>query len=143
MFQLTYKSKASEFMSTDDVAAILKTARARNKEKGITGCLVFHNNCFVQIIEGKKKQVKSLYQEIVNDKRHGDIQLIWEGEIEERSFSDWSMGYFDPAEAGVHHSDAKEFEQNLLLLSELSDSHSATLRMFWLGVKKLLIGEGC
>ena len=127
----------------EDIEDLLKTARTRNKELGVTGCLVFHNSCFVQIIEGPKKVVRDLYQDIKRDKRHHNVRLLWEGNIGERDFNDWSLGYFQPAEESADSTDVKQFERNLLLLSELSDSESATVSMFWVGVKKLIQGEGC
>ncbi|GGW39787.1 BLUF domain-containing protein [Arenibacter certesii] len=143
MYQLSYQSTATHGISPDDIQTILQTARARNKEIGITGCLVFHNSCFIQIVEGKKKQVKSLFQDIKRDSRHNNIRLLWEGKFEERSFNDWCMGYFDSTNEGRDGENIKAFEQNLMLLSELSDTTSATLRIFWVGVGKLLKEKGC
>ncbi|MCM4169437.1 hypothetical protein KCTC52924_00472 [Arenibacter antarcticus] len=139
MYQLTYQSTAMSHISEEDIKAILESARNRNNILEVTGCLVFHNFRFVQIIEGKKKQIKTLFADIERDKRHFDVELLWEGNIQERGFSDWNMAYYKPAEKKVNESDLRNFERNLLLLSELSESTTATLGMFWVGVQKLLV----
>ncbi|WP_051253982.1 BLUF domain-containing protein [Arenibacter latericius] len=143
MYQLSYQSNANESISSGDIQSILETARKRNKELGITGCLVFHNSCFVQILEGKKKHVKSVFQDIKGDKRHCNVKLLWKGKVEERGFNDWSMGYYDSTNEGANSADVKVFEQNLIMLSELSQSSSATVSMFWVRVRKLMLGGGC
>ncbi|WP_157941294.1 MULTISPECIES: BLUF domain-containing protein [Arenibacter] len=138
MYQLTYSSKASQEITEEVNASILETARNRNKTLGITGCLVFHKFAFVQIIEGDKNRIKSLFDEIRVDKRHYDVKVLWEGNNEERNFSDWNMAYYTVPIRGGQNEEMKNFERNLFLLSELSEASTTALNMFWKSVGKLI-----
>lgn len=94
MFEICYYSTAANDLEEYDVDAILEKARLNNSKYQITGCLLFHNNEFVQIIEGKEMAVKTLFSKIQNDPRYRYIQKLYEGRITERLFSDWDMAFF-------------------------------------------------
>lgn len=76
-----------------DVKSILDVARVNNPAKGITGFLCFDGHRFLQILEGEKTVIQELYASIERDTRHKDIELLHQGDISERSFSEWSMAY--------------------------------------------------
>ena len=141
MYQLSYCSTALEDITGNIIDSILESARNRNNTLGVTGCLVFHKSSFVQIIEGDKHKIKSLFEEIKEDKRHFNIRLLWEGDNEERNFSDWNMAYYTKPMEGGQNEEIKNFESNLLLLSELSEGTTAALDMFWKSVGKLISGK--
>ncbi len=91
--ELIYVSLAEDNISTADIKSILETARVNNASKGITGLLCFDGNRFLQIIEGPKQNIKDLYLDIAQDKRHDHIELIHFEDIEERSFTRWQMAF--------------------------------------------------
>ena len=91
--ELIYNSLAVRAMSSNDLLALLEQSRDKNKRLGITGFLVYHHGEFIQILEGGKKEVLDLYDTITQDERHTEVNLIWEGPIAERGFSDWSMAF--------------------------------------------------
>lgn len=94
MQSLLYLSTATPLISTEDILDILKTARAFNKKNNITGLLLYHEGAFLQVIEGEKEVIHKLfYDKICLDNRHKNITKLLDYEIEERSFSDWSMGF--------------------------------------------------
>lgn len=80
MFELKNCSEAKNGLTSTDISDILKVARDFNKKNNITGCLLYHNNEFIQIMEGEKKIVQVLYSKIVKDSRHFNVNLIAEGE---------------------------------------------------------------
>ncbi|MCK0189512.1 BLUF domain-containing protein [Arenibacter sp. F20364] len=141
MYQLSYFSKATQDISEEVISGILEKSRERNKAKGVTGCLVFHKFSFVQIIEGDKNHIQSLFEEIRQDKRHHDVRLLWEGKNIGRNFGDWNMAYFTESNERSGSGELKNFERNLFLLSELSEGTTAALNMFWISVGKLISGE--
>jgi hypothetical protein len=142
MYQLSYASRATPEVTEDVISGILETSRDRNKAIGVTGCLVFHKLSFVQIIEGEKSHIQSLFEDIRQDKRHRDVTLLWEGKNLARNFGDWNMAYFTEGDLSSGSVEMKNFERNLLLLSELSEGTTAALNMFWISVRKLISGEG-
>lgn len=51
-------------MTREKIAELLAFARIFNQENAITGCLLFFDQEFVQIIEGPQKIVQDLYERI-------------------------------------------------------------------------------
>jgi len=61
MFSLIYRSVAGESFSNEEVYQMLSIARDFNAEHDITGCLLFHNRRFLQLLEGEKDKVHQLF----------------------------------------------------------------------------------
>lgn len=89
--QLTYRSKAADGITEDDVADIVSRSEFRNKSLGITGILAFYDGHFFQCLEGKPEVVDLLLEVIKNDKRHQNVQTLMARTVETRSFPHWSM----------------------------------------------------
>jgi hypothetical protein len=94
LVRLLYASRAGEATNADTLAAILKQSKEHNPRLGVTGVLCFCTNAriFMQVLEGGRGPVSSLYHRIAQDPRHQDIALLHYEEIGERRFSSWSMG---------------------------------------------------
>ena len=133
MFQLNYRSEATPDLDREELQNILTVAKEKNAQRDISGCLIFHKNCFVQILEGKKEDVLQLYEKIKEDDRHNNITLLWENEVENRYFPDWNMAYYNPEDKNL-----RLYLDNMLLLSELSIRSSASLLSFWASVRTIL-----
>jgi hypothetical protein len=95
MFSLIYRSVAEESFSKSAVYQMLSAARDLNAEHDITGCLLFHNRRFLQLLEGEKEQVYRLFSLIESDPRHKNIEVIQTEEKAERLFNKWSMAFYD------------------------------------------------
>ena len=95
MHQLIYVSQISSKTNLDDIKNILEVARVKNAEHNVTGVLVFIKNVFVQVLEGDKKEIFQLLENIKKDPRNSDLVLLSEEPITERVFPDWTMGYID------------------------------------------------
>ena len=76
MFSLIYRSVAEESFSNSAVYQMLSAARDLNAEHDITGCLLFHNRRFLQLLEGEKEMVHRLFSLIESDPRHKNIEVI-------------------------------------------------------------------
>ncbi|ADV48382.1 BLUF domain-containing protein [Cellulophaga sp. E16_2] len=139
MFELTYKSVAASGISNADILAIRETAISVNKTNDITGCLVFYKNQFIQILEGDEEIVQKVFSKIVEDSRHLNVQVLYEGEKDQRFFPDWNMAFTDISVSLGEDAEVKSYANNLLLLSEFIEKPTTTLKMFWRGINKLII----
>jgi len=75
MYQLIYYSVANPQLVQDDIKNILLKARTFNIAHNITGCLLYHDAIFLQILEGEEAIVKEVYHKIQQDERHTNIHL--------------------------------------------------------------------
>jgi hypothetical protein len=140
MYQLTYCSIARPGLKPADIKAIVNTSRNFNAANNITGCLLYYNDEFIQILEGKKLIVKKLYEKIEQDARHFSVILMSEEEAKQRIFHNWSMAYGDFEEEA---NGCKNFllEHNLIALSELVDKPTQTVKLFFHLTKQMLEAE--
>lgn len=99
MHELIYSSIETRAMTERDLHDLLEEAREKNKRLGVTGLLFYYNKEFAQILEGDKNVIFELYERIRLDPRHRGVELFWDAPINERGFSNWSMGFATAAEA--------------------------------------------
>ena len=95
LFHLGYVSTEKQPMIADDLATLLKHASGRNQALGITGLLLHRDDSFFQVLEGDADSVRQVFESIRQDPRHHRIQVLFEGPIESREFTDWRMGFVD------------------------------------------------
>lgn len=112
--RLFYASKVASHFDPADLDDILETARERNRRDNITGVLFFTTDFFLQCLEGSRKVVNDLYNELVTDSRHTDLVLLSYDDIDDRMFSDWEMAYIEPNEISQEilkkHSTGQSFD---------------------------------
>lgn len=138
MFCLMYRSKANPNLGESQITEILEKARINNKQKHITGCLLFYHEHFIQYLEGEQHEVMRLYEIIQQDDRHFDVTLLSSTQIEEREFSSWDMAY-----ENLLGSNSQLHYLKLLVSSFIDDADSGyglnpTSIHFWKATKKLL-----
>lgn len=93
MYELLYMSLSPEGLSEPELKDLLECSRIKNHNIGVTGMLVYCGREFMQILEGEKDIVKNLFQTISEDSRHRSVEIFYEGAIENRAFTDWSMAF--------------------------------------------------
>lgn len=93
MFSLIYRSRAREDFLDSDIRTMMLQAKIFNQANNITGCLLYHDKKFVQLLEGNEAAVISLYEKIEQDERHADVTILHTETISYRLFTDWSMIY--------------------------------------------------
>jgi hypothetical protein len=93
LYHVVYLSSASHLLSDDELRAILSVSRRNNRERGITGMLLYSDGGFIQALEGPRDEVDALYKTIARDPRHGRIITLLEGPIDARNFPQWTMGF--------------------------------------------------
>lgn len=91
--QLVYYSIANQIISDKIIDDILETSRKYNSSKEITGCLLYYDNVFLQLLEGKQEDINALYKKIIKDQRHFNVTLVAEDFVEERIYPNWNMAY--------------------------------------------------
>lgn len=77
--------------SDASLAQIIDSSTKNNPETGVTGCLLSGSNSFLQLLEGPRQRIDSLYLTINADSRHKNVVMLTDDDIDERLFSSWSM----------------------------------------------------
>ncbi len=89
---LLYVSDAVQAMDDAALEALIAPCRNKNHRLGVTGVLFYSAGHFIQLLEGERSVVRSLFDTIRKDPRHRDVQLLLLRTIPQRVFADWSMG---------------------------------------------------
>lgn len=87
------------------LTSICQTSAKNNKVKGITGVLLFHNNHFLQVLEGDEDILNDTLKKISSDTRHKNIDIIFNELTEKRSYPNWQMQLFDCSDLSKFSSD--------------------------------------
>lgn len=93
IYKLIYLSSETEFFNEHELLTILEKSIKNNKKKGITGVLLYSGGNFIQLLEGPKPEVESLFNLICKDKRHNNIIRLLAEYSDTRDFPDWKMGF--------------------------------------------------
>lgn len=128
MHALIYRSVADKSFVLPEIYGMLSKAKDFNSENGITGCLLYHNTHFLQLLEGDVAEVHLLFEKITQDKRHHEVEIIKEESFQKRLFKDWNMAFHDYGQNGhsanlkmeqldtfINNSNAFHFRSNLVL----------------------------
>uniref|UniRef100_B1XTH8 BLUF domain protein n=1 Tax=Polynucleobacter necessarius subsp. necessarius (strain STIR1) TaxID=452638 RepID=B1XTH8_POLNS len=94
LVELSYLSEAVLDMSFLGLMRLLESARAFNKNNGITGILLYDNQQFEQIIEGERASVMKAWKRIQEDKRHHRVELLEICEIPECNYPEWLLRFY-------------------------------------------------
>lgn len=92
MFRLYYASKPQETIHPAMVKEILLKAKKNNAKLNVTGALFYNPSYFLQCLEGDRANVFRIFNKISNDPRHHSLEIIYAIDIDQRLFSEWSMG---------------------------------------------------
>ncbi|MFC3093120.1 BLUF domain-containing protein [Alteromonas sediminis] len=92
--RLIYLSDVNrELFDSNALSGILKTAREKNQQLGISGMLICDYHHFLQVLEGDKDHVSGIYDVIAHDPRHTGVKLIEAVDTDTRLFGEWAMGF--------------------------------------------------
>jgi hypothetical protein len=93
LYCLVYVSIANQEMPDKHLEAMLKKARPKNEKAAITGMLLYRDGFFIQALEGELDAIENLFANISKDERHRNVILVYKNPIQQRRFSDWTMGF--------------------------------------------------
>jgi len=138
MYEFVYCSAARPDLDSHDIARILGSARDYNSKNNITGCLVYYNNEFIQLLEGDREILQKLFSKISLDDRHSRITILAEGHKEKRVFNNWSMAYHELSEGDVQAISKDVFTGNFIAFSQYAQKDTFPAILFWSKVCLLL-----
>ena len=95
LFHLGYVSTETGDMGSAGMVKLLTDARRINTSLDITGLLLHRDRSFYQVLEGPEDVVRQTFDRIEKDGRHAAVDVLFEGEVEEREFPDWQMGFLN------------------------------------------------
>ncbi|WP_297766531.1 BLUF domain-containing protein, partial [uncultured Muriicola sp.] len=116
VYQLTYRSKAIPEITSKEIQEIVEIAKSFNSSNDISGCLIFDNGYFIQILEGDEEKVTQLYLNIKKDRRHTHLEM-----------KDVKIGKKEDLVITAMHE-----------LTNISVKNDFTLKVFWYNVHALL-----
>jgi len=93
MIRITYVSRESSDLTSDELLALLSQCHRNNPGRGLTGMLLHGNGTFLQVLEGEDRVVDSLMTVIASDPRHTDVKIVRRESVVTRQYADWSMGF--------------------------------------------------
>jgi hypothetical protein len=91
------ESRLEHAQALTEVDRIVATARANNRERGLSGGLIFTENHFAQVLEGESDVLDGMLRELERDPRHKNLTVVERHPIEQRQFSNWAMAYSGPS----------------------------------------------
>lgn len=74
---------------------LLACARRQNRQRQITGALLYTGGHFAQLIEGPAVPLAETMAIIAADRRHDAVTRLIDDEITQRRFGDWSMAFLE------------------------------------------------
>ena len=92
-YRIIYVSTATFSFQEADLLQLLAQAREMNDKFNMSGMLVYSEGRFMQVLEGREEDVKAGFASIAADLRHGRLQLLADGPIDQPDFPDWHMGF--------------------------------------------------
>jgi hypothetical protein len=92
LHRIIYVSTAVEPFTEAELESIVVGARRKNAGLSITGELLYSGGTVMQVLEGEREAVESLFETIGSDLRHTFVVTVQSTPCESRLFSEWSMG---------------------------------------------------
>lgn len=105
LYFLLYVSEAVTPLSPAQLDKLLQRTRRNNGETGITGCLLYENERFMQMLEGERGAVLATFERIRESALHARVRVVMQGPARRRIFTHWSMLLPDDASARRHAPD--------------------------------------
>ena len=93
IFQLVYISHSTQFREAAALQELLNVSRRNNLRDELTGMLLYHNDQFLQVLEGEESVVMQTFERIKQDARHRACRKMAVFYRDTPEFADWSMAY--------------------------------------------------
>ena len=90
IYRLIYKSKPFGYDQAI-LNGILSDAINYNSKNNITGALICRDDIYLQLLEGPEYEVNLTFENISNDDRHLEIELLLKEHCSKRIFPGWNM----------------------------------------------------
>ena len=121
LYFLLYISETVTPLSPPQLDKLLQRTRINNAEAGITGCLLYENERFMQMLEGERSAVLETFERIRDNPLHTRVRLVMQGPARRRIFTHWSMLLPDDTAARRHAPDFTGWQAQPLEFDVLAD----------------------
>lgn len=91
MRQVLYRSRTAGSLDACALNEIVEGSTRRNAARDLTGFLLNFDDRIIQFIEGPPAAVEQLLGTLRRDSRHSEIEVLSDGESDQRWFADWAM----------------------------------------------------
>jgi len=118
---LCYFSTADSSLDTNDFEDLFEYVVTKNTLQEITGVLVYGQGNFMQIMEGSKEKIISIFNRIQEDDRHHNVIKVIEKDYPDRIFGKYDYGFKvvkDPTSL-------KELKNYIVLLNNNPSKHTS------------------
>lgn len=88
--QYLYISTAPN-LGSEDIDSILQSCRRNNRERNVTGLLLYNGRNFLQLLEGEEADLEWIMRRISADTRHSGISVLEDVSADARACPDWTM----------------------------------------------------
>ncbi|QJD92634.1 EAL domain-containing protein [Duganella dendranthematis] len=105
LYFLLYVSEAVAPLSRPQLDQLLQRTRVNNARAGLTGCLLYENERFMQMLEGEHGKVMETFERIRASHLHDNVRVVIHQRAKRRVFTHWSMLLPDDAAARRHGPD--------------------------------------
>ncbi len=85
-YAICYVSTVSKDAKLEDIKNLLDSTAQYNNEHDIRGVLLYAEGNFFQILEGEKKLVEDIFEDIKKDKRHKNIIQVVGKDVKHGAF---------------------------------------------------------
>lgn len=134
LYQLVYYSISESEVTQEVLSNILDSFRKNNLKKNVTGCLIYHNKVFLQLLEGEKNDVIELIEIIKKDKRHHNFTLIINENINKRMFPGWNMAFIKQN----NKPENKNFIDSIDFFTDNIPKKTESIDLFWRMAKQIV-----
>jgi len=99
---ISYRSRALQAFSDNDLRAIEAYASNNNKKIGVTGIFLYNDGEFFQAIEGPPEQLEGVWAKISADERHSITEVQKMSFSPYRMYSGWNMKLFKNKQSNLN-----------------------------------------
>lgn len=123
LYFVIYVSQATQQIARQALDEMMKKARQANRAAGISGCLVYHDGYFMQMLEGKRDALSVVMDAVKVDPRHHSVRVVIEGPARRRIFADWGMvlRYVSPTQEAIVDQEFAPWQQRKLSFFDLAE----------------------
>ncbi|MDO1501354.1 BLUF domain-containing protein [Winogradskyella maritima] len=142
IYEYCYASEAMDNLRKSHIQAILNESTAWNSEHNLTGCLLYHNQQFFQIIEGSKSDVENIVSKIKKDYRHFNIKKVFSGYKSGRLFPEWHLAFIGDAslrDQNLFLENSRQLDMDSFSIGLLKDKEES--KAIWEATRNHLLAE--
>jgi len=121
-YTICYVSTARRDIDQNKIHELFYNSCQNNIAQGISGILLYNEGNFMQILEGSRSNIISLFQAIKKDQRHSDIITLFEKPIPYCIFKGYNSGF-----STIENNDHIENLNNYLTLLEFIEDTNTSV----------------